>query len=401
MRTFFGQLLLLVLLPGMAFAQLTDIQIDSSSIPGNEIDQVYIDQSTGQLVITTNSGYEVSKVLVGGDVTITSFTVGNKSTLALATGDTATVKWSTVNASDCSASTTPSGALTNWGPATQIGVSGSKSVTFPQAGMFILTLNCNGSVGGPVSKNVTVTVGGVDITTFNATPAKVVSGSDAVITLAWSTENAILCHGSGNWPNSTDLSLPSGTQQISLTNMTADISYTLTCAGEAQGDEVSRSAVVRVESAAANCENVSLKSGVSSRWGDIFRNDWPGPASQTVDTTVAETGYLAIKFDTGAVKDHGTLATIERPGTSGGRLGAVSRCAGDFDVPASCRFFWGFSGGIVWATDGRAGACQLDANTTYYWNVTFTDGVDPGTSSCAGTFCETSVRVSNLDYVAP
>ena len=53
---------------------------------------------------------------------------------------------------------------------------------------------------------------------------------------------------------------------------------------------------------------------------------------------------------------------------------------------------------IPWATTGAPGYCQLEKDTTYYWNTTFTDGVDRATSTC-GTFCLTTLRVSNGDYV--
>ena len=401
MRSVIGLALMLAVLANPAFAQLSEVTIDNSVVPGDEIDQVYIDKSTGALIITTITDWEVSRVESGGEVGITSFTVNNGLTLSLPLNGSATLRWSTVNASACSASSTPSNAVTGWKTTTTIGVSSNgNSVSFPTAGMFILTLTCNGPVGSPATKSVQVTVGGVAINTFTATPTTVISGENAQITLEWQTENAIMCSGSSNWPASDDLALPSGSQVISLTNVMTDQVFTLTCAGAANGDEVSKNAVVQVNNVAANCDNVTLATGITNAWGEIFRDNWPGPTSQTVDLAIPETGYLAVEFQTANAVGHGTLGTIERPGTTGGRLGSVSQCAGDFDVAAECQFFWGFSGGIIWATDNQTGACQLEHNTTYYWNTTFTDGVNANTSACAGTYCETSLRVSNRDYIA-
>jgi hypothetical protein len=45
------------------------------------------------------------------------------------------------------------------------------------------------------------------------------------------------------------------------------------------------------------------------------------------------------------------------------------------------------------------GACELESNTDYYWNITFTDGINAGTSSCAGTPCQTWIRTVNPDTV--
>ena len=107
-------------------------------------------------------------------------------------------------------------------------------------------------------------------------------------------------------------------------------------------------------------------------------------------------GYKAIKFNTGNVVDHGKLVTIETTTTDGVRLGAISQCPGDFDVPAECQHVWGIGGNITWATDGYSGGCQLEPNTDYYFNLTYTNGFDNSQSSCHSAPCVTKVQHVNL-----
>ncbi len=102
------------------------------------------------------------------------------------------------------------------------------------------------------------------------------------------------------------------------------------------------------------------------------------------------------------ISTYGLLGTIEFGGTRGSRLLAVSENPGDFDVAEECRQYQYLSDWLVWKTEGsdREGmACDLKSDTDYYWNLTFTDGVNAGTSSCSGTPCQTYIRIANLEYV--
>jgi hypothetical protein len=103
-------------------------------------------------------------------------------------------------------------------------------------------------------------------------------------------------------------------------------------------------------------------------------------------------GWIAIRFNTGSIIGTGGIQSIESTKTSGSRRGAISECPGDFDVPLRCQQVWGIGGGIGWTTEGYPGACSLQPNTDYYLNVTFTDGVDPDSSTCDGIPCITKLR---------
>jgi hypothetical protein len=98
----------------------------------------------------------------------------------------------------------------------------------------------------------------------------------------------------------------------------------------------------------------------------------------------------------------GGVGTIEFGGTRGERLLAISRYPGDFQVSEDCKQVQHLSGYLPWRTEGaseQGEACDLEANTTYYWNITFTDGVNMGSSTCGGTPCQTYIRVANPNYV--
>ena len=152
----------------------------------------------------------------------------------------------------------------------------------------------------------------------------------------------------------------------------------------------------------SDCSTVTL-TGNQLTWSSFFKNIWPGPKTEKQRVQIPVGGYLAIKFSTRSVKDVGKLSSIEAAGTHGYRLGSVSRCAGDFIVEDVCKWAWGTWGGITWDTSGETdtGNCNLDPGEDYYWNMTFTDGVNPNSSRCIGTYCETWVIAGNNDYVAP
>lgn len=98
----------------------------------------------------------------------------------------------------------------------------------------------------------------------------------------------------------------------------------------------------------------------------------------------------------------GGVGTIEYANTRGARLLAISRYPGDFQVAEECMDVQDVDGFLIWKTedsDYTGAACELESNTTYYWNITFTDGVNSGTSRCADTPCQTYIRNVTPDYV--
>ena len=129
-------------------------------------------------------------------------------------------------------------------------------------------------------------------------------------------------------------------------------------------------------------------------WESVLYGEFPMPTYQNVTyKKVPQDGYYALAFNTEDVLDSAKFSLLENPATPGMRLAAYSECRGDFDVAPECQKQFGLGGGITWSTEGKAGACQLKPNTTYFFNVTFK--VDGVTSNCAKEPCYISYQYSN------
>ena len=142
--------------------------------------------------------------------------------------------------------------------------------------------------------------------------------------------------------------------------------------------------------------NVTL-SGVTQSWYGFWRHQWPGPKSWQITTGIPRNGYRALRFRTGNIVDSGLFKNFEATSSVGSRLIAISKCAGDFNVAPVCkRVVSADAGDIFWSTQNWSDPryCYLDPNTTYYWNTTFTNGVDPDTG-CKSQHCNTNLRVYN------
>ena len=325
------------------------------------------------------------------DVSINSFTVNNAVSTSVEIGSTASVQWNTSDADNCSASSTGPATLANWDSNTVINVSGQVDVTFTEAGIYNLQLDCEGTNGSLDDAVVSANVGSASISSFTISPNVADKGSNVNLTFSWaSTNTSGGCYGS--WPNSDDL--PStGTDTLSISNIQSGVNFTLICAN--LHDEVTATAALTVNEPAPTCD-VGLTSKRERSWTSIFGSVWPGPDARQTRVDVPDTGYYSVRFDTGSTVDTGAVTTFEASGTAGGRITAISEISGCFDVDSTCK-----TGGRVsamqWNTTDSGSGCKLKANTTYYWNITFTNGYTPGTSSCLGTFCETYLRVINSD----
>jgi hypothetical protein len=168
--------------------------------------------------------------------------------------------------------------------------------------------------------------------------------------------------------------------------------FTLTCKDSAGQSVVKSKSVTAITIAEPQTCSTAPLSGTIKSWQSFWMVSFPNPGYDNRFATIPKTGYLALKFNTGDLVEDGKMTTIETTVTDGLRLGSFSECPGDFDVAPECDYVWGISGGVRWATKGRSGACQLKPNTTYYFNLTFTDGVDPATSSCLTSNCVTTLQ---------
>jgi len=373
----------------MAGTANADIIIDNQSIPSADINTISISPASGHLYVSTIPGYTVTPVVTGDNVAITNFTVVPGTILA---GGSTSVSWNTANAVSCTASNGVGG----WSGSTIALPSGSKSITASTAGTYTFTLTCNGSAAGDTAtSNVTLTVNpanAVAITSFTATPASITEGGST--TLSWVTQNATSCtptNGTGGW-NALSIGLPSSSAQVTIPTA-GTYTFTLTCQDASAGTAI-KSAVVVVEPANNPYCAASPLSGSVTPWKTFWLVDWPKPTYDNRYATIPMYGYIALEFNTGNVVSKGKLATIETTVTDGIRLGAISQCPGDFNVEPACDYAWGIGGGIIWTTDGSDG-CKLAPNTTYYFNLTYTNGVSPASSSCSSSPCITTIQNIN------
>ncbi len=134
--------------------------------------------------------------------------------ISITSGQSATLTWSSTNATSCTAS---------GGWAGTKAVSGTQSVTPTVSTTY--SLSCTG-VNGTVSQNVTVTVGTSTqpSVSISASPTVVTPGSSATIT--WSSVNTTSCNASGAW---TGVKATSGTQVVNPTG--TNPRYMLDCTG--------------------------------------------------------------------------------------------------------------------------------------------------------------------------
>ena len=146
--------------------------------------------------------------------------------------------------------------------------------------------------------------------------------------------------------------------------------------------------------------NVTLPIGITSSWKGHFGDDFPGPKSRLDTVTIPRNSYRAVPMIVPyGLHDSGAIRNREGSATEGTRLIAISRCPGDFNVAPECRIrIHTYEESVLWSTWMGAPYCTLKKGVTYYWNTTFTDGVNPGSTTCRGTYCNTVLRVGNNDY---
>jgi hypothetical protein len=135
---------------------------------------------------------------------------------SITVGQSATLTWSSTNATACTASNAWTGTQA---------VSGTQSVTPTAAGSLSYVLTCTGA-GGSGNATATLTVTSpLPTVTIGVSPSSITVGQSA--TLTWSSTNATACTASGSW---TGTQATSGTLSVSPTAAGA-ASYVLACTG--------------------------------------------------------------------------------------------------------------------------------------------------------------------------
>ncbi|NDE01189.1 MAG: choice-of-anchor D domain-containing protein, partial [Gammaproteobacteria bacterium] len=195
----------------------------------------------------------------------------------IASGNTATLRWSVTDATSCVASG-------DWSEA--VGVSGTYTTPVLETGVATYTLTCTGP-GGSSSKIATVTVVAPPGLTFRISD-EVVEPGDSV-TLDWSSTNTRSCRASGSW---------SGEKAISGTETLSNLSrgtqrYAMSCSGVAGTARVERTLVVAPKptvTLSAAASQVNVGQGTTLTWSSteatacVASGDWAGDKARTGGT---------------------------------------------------------------------------------------------------------------------
>ncbi len=234
----------------------------------------------------------------------------------------------------------------------------------------------------------------VDILSFTVTSP---IDEGASTSLSWSTENATACTPSGDVAAWTNMNIGTSSNGTSVTIASAGTyEFGLNCTGDGNPDQATRFVTVNAPDGDPdpdNCPDPAL-SGSNINWATLWGTEFPGPIYRNSDMGIPRNGYKAIKFNTGNAVDNGSIASVGNTKSDGKRFGALSTCPGVFDVAPECDHKWGTGGAIRWATNGSVG-CQLEPNTDYYINMTFTNGTDPDSSTCTTPSCIATMQHVN------
>jgi 6-phosphogluconolactonase (cycloisomerase 2 family) len=145
-------------------------------------------------------------------------------------GSSATLTWSSTNATSCTASGAWSGTQA---------ISGTQSVTPSATGTDTYSLNCTGAGGsGSGSASLTVNPAPAPTVSISFDPTSITLGASS--TLTWSSTNSTSCTGSGSWSGSESTN---GSESVTPSATGSD-TYTLDCTGA--GGSTSESAMLTV-----------------------------------------------------------------------------------------------------------------------------------------------------------
>ncbi len=222
-------------------------------------------------------------------------------------GSSSELRWTTTNATSCTASGGWSGSKRAGGGAASTG-----AVT----GNTTYTLTCAGA-GGSAAQSTTITVSSATpAVTLSANPTTVTSGHTS--TLTWSSTNATSCTASGGWSGS---ELTIGSESTS--GLLATTKYTLACAGT--GGTASQSVTVTVPAVpivSLSASPTSIASGGSSTmtWSSTNATSCTASGgtsgalatsgSQTTGALSATTTYTLSCTGSGGSASHSATVTV-------------------------------------------------------------------------------------------
>ena len=371
------------------------IIIDNQEIPGEHIDNIVISVGSGNINITTKDAYNYVVTLetdTPDRAQILSFGLDSN----VLENEDVNISWETNNAVTCETS----GDVAGWSSfvisAEQNNLTqGSTMITAPTPGQYGFTLTCVGSDEFEVVQQRDLTVSSATalvIIDFSAEP-NAISVNDTT-TVSWDVSNMDTCNPTGGTSEWQSTSINSDTGSVDITMPVAgNYGFGLDCTG-IDGDTDSASSSVVVSDVTTVCSEPNLDGSIVT-WENLFDREFPLPTGAKEPLNLGLNGYKAIEFTTTNADDRGLFAAIPNVNANGAKLGAISECPGDFDVPDTCWEVWG-TGYLIWNTGADPqNDCALKKDTTYYFNLTFTNGVDPDSSTCDSSRCITTVQTIN------
>jgi hypothetical protein len=222
------------------------------------------------------------------------------------------------------------------------------------------------------------------------------------VTFTWQSVDAARCVtrlGTPEWKDATIDPLAGGSVTIPMSEF-GDIAFRIFCF-DAANEQVAAAVNINViETAqpapepevvpppAVSCDTPDVTNGSIVEWEEIYQAATFPDTSRIGSTfSIRQNQYVAVKFNTGDAV--GTVSNRAVAISGGIRNVAVSQCPGMFvtDVPSACSQAQGTGSVHRFSTDGSL-PCDLEANTDYYFNITYADINDrlPGESSYCGSW---------------
>ncbi|MEK7538862.1 MAG: hypothetical protein AAB552_03410 [Patescibacteria group bacterium] len=258
----------------------------------------YIPSKNAFIVVnkTTENVYAYKLPVSGGGGGTTPTVSLSATPTSVTSGSSATLSWTSTNATSCTASGAWSGVK---------GTSGSQT-TGPLTATATYTLTCGSAVQG-VTVSISSTPTPAPTLTFSANPTSVTSGSPT--TLTWSSTNATSCTASGAWSGTL------GTASSASLTPASTSTYTLTCIGS--GGTVAQSVVVTVTSStpapSGSITTVQLQNTTATAqtnapitFGHVFKQG-DVPAGSTVIAKDASNNPVTLQVDKKATHADGSL----------------------------------------------------------------------------------------------
>ncbi len=237
-------------------------------------------------------GSAVRAVTVTVQTTVPPTVDVNVTPRSITLGQSATLSWSTTNATSCSASGPLSGPRAT---------SGSEIVTPASAGTYNYRLTCSGPGGTATDPSKLTVVGGsAPVVSISAAPAAIASGQAS--TLTWTSTGATSCTASGAWSGAKPIS---GSESLAPT-VSGTTTYTLTCSGS--GGSGNRSATVTVTapvptvSLAVNPGGITLGQSLTLNWSltnassCTASNAWSGAKANSGSETITPTAAGTLTY---------------------------------------------------------------------------------------------------------